>query len=420
MANNYDTKFHMTDQTYNTGNMYGQQTQTQPEQPPSYNPHYQQPIQPQTQYVNPQYQQEAEIQSHLVHQQHFQPVSIGTPAQFADEQPPAWEECVVPAVVSKPEEPCQVHGFQDGIGFYEGCVRNPHLLSWVLTIGVWYMIATTVLCLGVFNDYSNDEGYCGWFHQNIEATCCILAVIIIVYLIECLCTATSKYLSHILTTFGAKDFVANIRRKEADISWHVSYYIWIEEKRTVYYSDDNGNNKSREETSWRKEYIHRANISYTYSTCYDISCELLGLDVYNVTKLKFNKIYGFADNESRNDYCFRKKEFRNDNWRIAWVKRWNPLYSWHIWGCYRGHRGWMIHEEFHERFDIDGYTNKILAEAELGSKPKWMTNKMYWMYNLLFISPIFRHRMSAACGNAEYTFIKQISIKPMQTVVVQG
>eukprot|EP01083_Nonionella_stella_P096057 269876_1 len=352
MANTANTP--LLDDGYNTGNMYGQPLETtqSQQQPPSYNPQYQQQqIQPQqAQYANPQYQQQQQqIQPQLIpqqqQQQQSQPITVGTAAQFADEQPPAWEEGEIPGVVSEPKEPCKVHGSQDGVGCSEGCARNPHILSWILTIGVWYMVFTLILCLGVFND--NTEGYCGWFNVNIGAGFGILGGIAVIYWIECCCAGTGKYLRHILTGSGAKDFVANIRRKEAQISWHVAYYIWREERRTVHYNDKDGNRKSRQETHWHKEYIHRASMPYNYSTCYDVSGQLLGLDIYNVTKLKFHKTYGFADQESRNDYSFRKRAFRNDNWRIAWVKRWNPLFNWHAWGCYRGHRGWMIHEEFH-------------------------------------------------------------------------
>lgn len=261
----------------------------------------------------------------------------------------------------------------------EGCMRNPHVLTWIFTLAIWYMLASIVVCVAI-----GSEGYCSFFAGNIGAALGITAAVAIAYWIECFCAGTGKYLRNILQKEGAAQFVERLKGQPAVIHWDVACYHWETRRRSKTVRDANGNTRTEWETYREKVYTWRATEQYRYTTCIDVSGQLLGLDEYNLTKLRLRKIYGFVDVQSQQHYAQQRRTFRMMNWRD-------------------------MHQEFHERYDIPGFVDRILAESEPGIKPGWMSASCYWVCNLLFMSPCFRHKMSAACGNAEYTFIKQLS-----------
>jgi len=290
-----------------------------------------------------------------------------------------------PIIVAQSDAKFQVEGaLQDGVGCAEGCARNPHIGTWILTIGVWFLFASLLTCNVAF---PSKHGFCGFFSSNdtLGAALGITGVVIVIYWIECCCAGTGKYLRNVLQNEGAAQFVERIKGQPAEIWWSVRCYHWETRRRQKRVTDKDGNTRTEWETYQEKVYTWSAREQYTYSTCIDVSGQLLGLDVYNLTKLKLSKTYGFADEDTRRDYVHRRRTFRMMNWRD-------------------------MHQEFHEEFTIPGYVDRILAESEPGIKPDWMSNQMYWICNLIFMSPCFRHKMSAACGNADYQFIKQISV----------
>jgi len=284
-----------------------------------------------------------------------------------------------PIIVAQ-QEPVQVEGGKDGVGMAEGCARNPHVLSWILTLLIWFMIASLAAC-----QFVGGDGFCEFFAGNIGTAAGITGAVAVAYWIECACSGSGKYLSNILQNEGAAQFVERIKRQPAVIRWTVRCYHWETRRRRKTVTDSNGNKRTEWETHREKVYTWSATEQYTYATCIDVSGQLVGLDQYNLTKLRLHKTYGFADEDTRRDFVARRRMFRMMNWRD-------------------------MHQEFHEDFSVDGFVDRILAESEPGIKPWWMSNSYYWLFNVLFLSPVFRHKMSAACGNAEYRFYKQISI----------
>lgn len=264
----------------------------------------------------------------------------------------------------------------------EGCARNPHIFTWILTLTIWFLFASTATCNLAFSD---SEGFCGFFTEQIGTVLGIAGGVAVAYWIECACSGSGKYLSNVLDGEGASQFVERIKGQAAVIWWKVACYHWETRRRSKRVTDANGNTRTEWETYQEKVYTWRASEQYQYSTCIDVSGQLMGLDEYNLTKLKLRKTYGFADEDTRRDYMNRRRMFRMMNWRDC-------------------------HQEFHEEFSIPGFVDRILAESEPGIKPGWMTPGVYWLCNIFFLSPCFRHKMSAACGNADYQFIKQISI----------
>ena len=65
-----------------------------------------------------------------------------------------------PQIVSQPE-PIRVSGGKDGVGMSEGCARNPHILTWILTLLVWMSIFSLIICIAAIG--GDDGGYCGFF-----------------------------------------------------------------------------------------------------------------------------------------------------------------------------------------------------------------------------------------------------------------
>jgi len=356
---------------YNDGDMYGNNIQ------PSAPQMHQQP------YVQPQYQAQPQ-QTQPMPQQYVQQPQQQTqaPSQYQPTEQQLGEGCsALPIIVSQPE-PIRIHGSKDGVGMKEGCRRNPHLLSWIFTISFWYLLFSIAACNVLF--HSATDGYCGWFVTNIGIALGITAGVALAYVIECCCAGSAKYLNHILQNEGAQQFVERIKAQPAVINWRVACYHWETRWRTKRVTDSNGNTRTERESYREKVYTWRARDLFRYATCIDVSGQLLGLDEYNLTKLRMHKTWGFANVESQNEYMRQRRMFRMMNWRD-------------------------VHQEFYEEYSINGYVDRILAESEPGIKPGWMSASCYWLCNALFCSPCFRHKMSAACGNAEYTFIKQLS-----------
>eukprot|EP01084_Bolivina_argentea_P261463 441857_1 len=361
---------------------------------------YTQPSQQLTQYQQPQYVQ-APVQQQVIYQQqpaqyqpqNQQPVQyIQQPIQSQPQPQPQsqyqptdqqlGEGLDQPILVTKPSDPIHVEGSKDGIGMVEGCQRNPHLLTWILTIIIWFMLFSVSIC-NIINSNATD-GYCSFFSGNIGIALGITGGIAIAYWIECFCAGTGKYLNHILQNEGAEQFVERIKTQPAEIWWRVACYHFETRRKSRQVTDSNGNTRTEWETYQEKVYTWRAKDQYRYNICIDVSGQLLGLNEYNLTKLKLRKTYGFVDSNSQQQYILQRRTFRMMNWRD-------------------------MHQEFYEEFTIPGYVDRILAESEPGIKPGWMSVGFYWLCSIMFFSPCFRHKMSAACGNVEYTFIKQLS-----------
>lgn len=130
----------------------------------------------------------------------------------------------------------------------------------------------------------------------------------------------------------------------------------------------------------------------------------VGLDTYNLTKLKLRKTYGFADEDTRRDFVNRRYALWHLNESCCKYKCWMKAnvsndelavcFCWyiHLRECERLdilHRD--MHQEFHEEFSIPGFVDRILAESEPGVKPAWMSSSVYWLCNVFFMSPCFRY-----------------------------
>ena len=108
-----------------------------------------------------------------------------------------------------PKQPTIVGPPKDGIGMKEGCKQNPNCASWILTIMLWYVLFSGLLCFTAFN--SDEGGYCGSVFGNIIPFLCILVVVLTLYLVECGFSGTGKYLNNILQKEGASKFVERIK-----------------------------------------------------------------------------------------------------------------------------------------------------------------------------------------------------------------
>ena len=127
-----------------------------------------------------------------------------------------------------------------------------------------------------------------------------------------------------------EQFVERIKAQPAEIHWSVRCYHWETRRVQKTVTDANGNKRTEWETRREKRYTWSAQTQYRYSTCIDVSGQLLGLDTYNLTKLRLRKTYGFADIDTQNNYIHERRTFRMMNWRD-------------------------VHQEFHEDYRIPGF-----------------------------------------------------------------
>ena len=140
---------------------------------------------------------------------------------------------------------------RDGIGCIEGCKESPHIITWLLSITFWSMIALGIIGVIV-----------SWWYWYIFLI--VAGVVYICLLIETGCSAMHKYLSNILEKEGATEFIERLKREPIEIWWHVACYHYETRTRVVHTTDSNGRSRTRYETYqekvWYMTYIGKVHL----------------------------------------------------------------------------------------------------------------------------------------------------------------
>ena len=73
-------------------------------------------------------------------------VATGTTGKYTPNEQQLGEGIAFePIIVTQQEEPIYVEGSKDGVGMAEGCARNPHIFTWILTLTMWFLVCSVVI-----------------------------------------------------------------------------------------------------------------------------------------------------------------------------------------------------------------------------------------------------------------------------------
>jgi len=237
--------------------------------------------------------------------------------------------------------------------------------SWFWTLFQWVLVALTILHFAFDITPITIESKDWWF---------IFGSV----MINIQCAKWSKmyrYLSNIDGDQHVRQFVNELREIPIMIWWSVRCYH-IESKST-------GTDISK--TRRVKVTTHSARRQFEYAVCTDITGNLGMLDEHNVTMLRLEKAYEFADRATEQQYNLELTHFKeeNDKDRV---------------------------QEYHEEISIEGFQDTILAFSNdrARSKFQWMRPWIFLLFSACGLSPCFKCVVRQFCGEMTLVITKRI------------
>ncbi|XP_060616750.2 transmembrane protein 151B-like isoform X1 [Anolis sagrei] len=137
-----------------------------------------------------------------------------------------------------------------------------------------------------------------------------LTMLYVVYLVECWHCRTKSELQYKADVESVYDRIARMKQATPCIWWKAISYHFVRRTRQVT-RYRNGDAYTTTQVYHERVNTHVAEAEFDYSNCgfKDISKELMGLELYSATKLKFSKCFSFANTESENSYLTQRTHF---------------------------------------------------------------------------------------------------------------
>eukprot|EP00794_Sanderia_malayensis_P013880 gene13880-15328_t len=216
----------------------------------------------------------------------------------------------------------------------------------------------------------------------------VMIVLSYLYILAESClSAENQYISNILKDESAMDFVNTLKGKRVERNMMVECWHMETRTRTVYYTDSNGNRKSKIETYQEKIVTYRENKPFHYGNCEDISDpEGPKIDRKGVTRLKLLKDVECGDDETMDKFNEMKQEMITRNERRD------------------------VNIAFSFEDTIPGFEKRICAYADTNQKAWWMNLTCYWLSTVFLCSWPFRIMFNWKTTKAEYTIKKKLFI----------
>ncbi|KAI8505339.1 hypothetical protein Bbelb_165280 [Branchiostoma belcheri] len=149
------------------------------------------------------------------------------------------------------------------------------------------------------------------------------------------------------------------------IWWKVICYHYIRRTRQVT-RYRNGDAYTTTQVYHERVNTHCAESEFNYSHCgvKDVSKELVGLEDYSATKIKFTKCFSFANIESENDYLSQRARFFSEN---------------------EGRDDYMETREGMHLMNVD-FKEYMIAFAEPDKLPWYLSHAMFWIASTFLLS----------------------------------
>ena len=94
---------------------------------------------------------------------------------------------------------------------------------------------------------------------------------------------------------------------------YVECYHYETHYRTEYYTDSDGNQRSRQVSETRKVVTHTATDYIQYGAWKDCSTNVQGLGQFRVVKIELDKDYEYNDEETYRSFRYQRMHFRRTN-----------------------------------------------------------------------------------------------------------
>ncbi|XP_053701002.1 transmembrane protein 151B isoform X1 [Synchiropus splendidus] len=142
----------------------------------------------------------------------------------------------------------------------------------------------------------------------------LLAMLYLVYLVECWHCQVKSRLQHQLDVEGIYERIQRMQRAKPCIWWKAISYHYVRRTRQVT-RYRNGDAYTSTQVYHERVNTHVAEAEFDYGHCgvKDVSKLLLALEKSPLTKMRFTKCFSFANVESENSYLSQRARFFTDN-----------------------------------------------------------------------------------------------------------
>ncbi|XP_070582265.1 transmembrane protein 151B-like [Ptychodera flava] len=203
-----------------------------------------------------------------------------------------------------------------------------------------------------------DDGY-------IYIPIAFLILIYMVYLIECWHCHTRVELQYKEDVSVVYDMLQRMKEAYPVVWWRVICYHYVRRTRQVT-RYRNGDAYTSTQEYYERVNSHSALGAFDFSDCgvKDISKDLVGLEDYPATKIKFTKSFIFANEEAENDYLAQRSRFFGEN---------------------EGRDDYMETREGMNLSDLD-FKEHMIAFAESNSLPWYVSLILFWSLSICLLS----------------------------------
>ncbi|XP_058881314.1 transmembrane protein 151B-like [Acipenser ruthenus] len=141
-----------------------------------------------------------------------------------------------------------------------------------------------------------------------------LVMLYVVYLVECWHCYTRNELQYKVDVESISERIQRMQQATPCIWWKAISYHYVRRTRQVT-RYRNGDAYTTTQVYHERVNTHVAEAEFDYANCgvKDISKDLMGLESFAVTKLRFTKCFSFANVESENSYLTQRARFFTEN-----------------------------------------------------------------------------------------------------------
>ncbi|CAH1262474.1 TMEM151B [Branchiostoma lanceolatum] len=252
------------------------------------------------------------------------------------------------------------------------CLILTILIYGCLTAVAWCQLTVVTKTWGMEGGSAQPPGqYHGLHHVSpcshgyVYIPMAFALMLYVVYLVECWHCHTRVELQTKVDVNSVYETMQAMKEATPCIWWKVICYHYIRRTRQVT-RYRNGDAYTTTQVYHERVNTHCAESEFNYSHCgvKDVSKELVGLEDYSATKIKFTKCFSFANIESENDYLSQRARFFSEN---------------------EGRDDYMETREGMHLMNVD-FKEYMIAFAEPDKLPWYLSHAMFWIASTFLLS----------------------------------
>jgi len=220
----------------------------------------------------------------------------------------------------------------------------------------------------------------------VIAIICVI-VLPIVFLIESGYSAEWQYIKNLSLLTSATERIESIRKTQPTVLMNAECYHYELRTRTVYYTDGNGNTRSRLETYQERVVSAIIVEPFLFTHWFDASqSTLTDIRKVGITKIKMDLTVQFGDQATGQHFAEKFQQFQNENrYRDVFVN-------------------------FSVAKMVGGFEKRLAAYTDAGNKPGWIGSVWFWLATCFCLGWPYRIVFNRSTGKTEYSVVKVIFI----------